>query len=114
MRRLVSTCSVRTIRAVIDCAQCGTANPEGSRFCNGCGASLVARVGVQERRVVTALFADLARSTALGESLDPEVVRGVVGDFFELARREIERRGGAVEEFSGDAVISPRTSRRSG
>ena len=91
---------------MIDCSRCGTANPEGSRFCNGCGASLVTRVGVQERRVVTALFADLARSTALGESLDPEVVRGVVGDFFELARREIERRGGAVEKFSGDAVMA--------
>jgi class 3 adenylate cyclase/tetratricopeptide (TPR) repeat protein len=91
---------------VIDCARCGTANPEGSRFCNSCGASLVARVGVQERRVVTALFADLARSTALGESLDPEVVRGVVGDFFDLARTEIQRRGGAVEKFSGDAVMA--------
>ncbi len=91
---------------MIDCPRCTTPNPEGSRFCNNCGASLVTRVGVHERRIVTALFADLARSTSLGERLDPEVVRGVVGDFFELARLEIERRGGTVEKFSGDAVMA--------
>ena len=55
---------------------------------------------------MTALFADLARSTALGERLDPEVVRGLVGSFFDLARREVERRGGNVEKFSGDAVMA--------
>ena len=91
---------------MIDCARCGTPNPEGSRFCNSCGASLVSRVSVQERRVVTALFADLASSTAMGERLDPEVVRGLVGGFFELATREIEARGGTVEKFSGDAVMA--------
>ena len=94
------------MRGVTDCSRCGTPNPDGSRFCNNCGASLVTRVVVQERRVVTALFADLARSTSLGESLDPEVVRGLVGEFFDLSRREIERRGGAVEKFSGDAVMA--------
>ena len=61
---------------------------------------------MHERRVVTALFADLARSTNLGESLDPEVVRGMVGRFFELATTEIERFGGTVEKFSGDAVMA--------
>jgi len=66
----------------------------------------VTRVGIQERRVVTALFADLARSTSLGERLDPEIVRDMVGRFFELARREIEHRGGTVEKFSGDAVMA--------
>ena len=91
---------------VIDCPSCGTPNTEGSRFCNSCGASLVTRVGIQERRVVTALFADLARSTSLGEKLDPEVVRGLVGQFFELATKEIEARGGTVEKFSGDAVMA--------
>ncbi|HWH23965.1 MAG TPA: AAA family ATPase, partial [Candidatus Limnocylindria bacterium] len=75
-------------------------------FCSSCGASLARHVGVHERRVVTALFADLARSTALGERLDPEVVRGIVGRFFELAREHIQRRGGTVEKFSGDAVMA--------
>jgi class 3 adenylate cyclase/tetratricopeptide (TPR) repeat protein len=92
--------------SVIECPRCATENAEGSRFCNNCGASLVTRVGVQERRVVTALFADLARSTSLGERLDPEVVREMVGRFFELATREIAARGGTVEKFSGDAVMA--------
>ncbi|MDP8905309.1 MAG: AAA family ATPase [Chloroflexota bacterium] len=91
---------------MIDCPRCASPNPPDARFCNNCGTSLVTRVGVQERRVVTALFADLARSTSLGERLDPEVVRGMVGRFFELATREIERRGGTVEKFSGDAVMA--------
>jgi class 3 adenylate cyclase/tetratricopeptide (TPR) repeat protein len=91
---------------VVDCPRCGTANAADARFCSNCGNSLVTRVGVQERRVVTALFADLARSTSLGEKLDPEVVRGMVGRFFELAQREIEVLGGTVEKFSGDAVMA--------
>ena len=91
---------------MIDCPRCGTPNAEGSRFCNSCGNSLVAHVGIHERRVVTALFADLARSTGMGERLDPEVTRRLVGDFFELARREVEARGGTVEKFSGDAVMA--------
>ena len=81
-------------------------NADDARFCANCGDSLVSRVGVQERRIVTALFADLARSTSLGEKLDPEVVRGIVGQFFELATSEIEARGGTVEKFSGDAVMA--------
>jgi class 3 adenylate cyclase/tetratricopeptide (TPR) repeat protein len=91
---------------VIECPRCATPNPPGSRFCNSCGATLVSRVGVQERRVITALFADLARSTSLAERLDPEVVRDMVGRFFELATTEIGRRGGSVEKFSGDAVMA--------
>src|SRR5688572_16503827 len=91
---------------VIDCPRCATPNAADARFCSNCGNSLVTRVGVQERRVVTALFADLARSTSLGERLDPEVVREMVGRFFELATREIAARGGTVEKFSGDAVMA--------
>ncbi|MEP7379468.1 MAG: AAA family ATPase [Chloroflexota bacterium] len=91
---------------MIDCPRCGTPNAPDARFCNSCGNSLVTRVGVQERRVVTALFADLARSTSMGEKLDPEVVRGMVGRFFELATAQIESRGGTVEKFSGDAVMA--------
>jgi class 3 adenylate cyclase/tetratricopeptide (TPR) repeat protein len=54
---------------------------------------------------VTALFADLAGSTRLGEQLDPEVLRDVVSQFFEIAGREIRRHGGTVEQFSGDAAV---------
>jgi class 3 adenylate cyclase/tetratricopeptide (TPR) repeat protein len=67
--------------------------------------TLVTRVGVEERRIVTALFADLVGSTSLGERTDPEVMRGLIGRFFELASAEIRSRGGTVERFSGDAVL---------
>jgi class 3 adenylate cyclase/tetratricopeptide (TPR) repeat protein len=52
------------------------------------------------------LFADLAGSTALGESVDPEDVREVQGELFELVGREVERHGGITEKFVGDAVVA--------
>ncbi len=64
------------------------------------------RVAVEERRHVTALFADLVASTSLSDRLDPEVVRGVVSRFFERAAAEIRGFGGSVEKFSGDAVMA--------
>ena len=60
----------------------------------------------QERRVVTLLFADLAGSTALVERLDPEDVRDLQGDPFELVNDEVERYGGTTEKFVGDAVLA--------
>jgi class 3 adenylate cyclase/tetratricopeptide (TPR) repeat protein len=60
----------------------------------------------QERRVVTVLFADLAGSTALGERLDPEDVRELQGELFELINAEVERFGGTTEKFAGDAVLA--------
>ncbi len=60
----------------------------------------------QERRIVTLLFADLAGSTALGEKLDPEDVRALQGDLFELVNGEVERFGGTTEKFVGDAVLA--------
>jgi class 3 adenylate cyclase/tetratricopeptide (TPR) repeat protein len=55
---------------------------------------------------VTVLFCDVAGSTALGERLDPEALRGVMGRYFELARTAIERHGGTLEKFIGDAVMA--------
>ena len=66
---------------------------------------MATRVPAAERRVVTALFADLAGSTRLGEQLDPEVLRDVVSQFFEIAGHEIRGHGGSVEQFSGDAAV---------
>ncbi len=55
---------------------------------------------------MTVLFADVTGSTALGERLDPEAVRRVMGRYFEMARAVIERHGGTVEKFIGDAVMA--------
>ncbi len=89
------------------CERCGTENPDGFRFCGGCAAPLRASgVPRQTRKVVTALFCDVAGSTALGEELDPEVLRGVMNDYFREIRAVIERHGGTVEKFIGDAVMA--------
>jgi class 3 adenylate cyclase/tetratricopeptide (TPR) repeat protein len=58
------------------------------------------------RKTVTVLFSDVAGSTALGERLDPEATRRVLGRYFDEARTVIERHGGAVEKFMGDAVMA--------
>jgi class 3 adenylate cyclase len=64
-----------------------------------------AAVGV-ERRFVSVLFADLVGFTTLSEDRDAEDVRDLLSRYFELARTLIERHGGAVEKFIGDAVMA--------
>ena len=92
---------------MVVCAQCGAENPDGFRFCGTCGASLeTAEEPRQSRKVVTALFCDMTGYTALGEELDPEVLRGVLNRYFEMIRGVIERHGGTVEKFIGDAVMA--------
>ena len=86
------------------CPSCGTENPEGSKFCNGCGTALSAP-GETRRRLVTALFCDLVGSTELGERLDPEILRKVLDRYFDAMRASIQRHGGTVEKFIGDAVV---------
>ncbi len=58
------------------------------------------------RKTVTVVFCDLAESTALGERLDPEALRGVMARYFEVAREAFHRHGGTVEKFIGDAVMA--------
>jgi predicted ATPase/class 3 adenylate cyclase len=60
----------------------------------------------EERRLVTILFADVVDSTAMGESMDPEDVRALLGRLFEIAREAIEEHGGRVEKFIGDAIMA--------
>ncbi len=93
---------------VPNCERCGRENPDEARFCNGCGAQLAPTVAVaaEERKVVTVLFADITGSTALGERLDAERLKEVMGAFFAAMRAEIEAEGGTVEKFIGDAVMA--------
>jgi class 3 adenylate cyclase/tetratricopeptide (TPR) repeat protein len=60
----------------------------------------------EARKVVTVLFTDVAGSTALGEQLDPEVLRRVMWRYFEAVQGALERHGGTVEKFIGDAVMA--------
>ena len=89
------------------CPSCGLDNAEDARFCSACGATLVASEPAREqRKVVTVLFCDLVGSTALGESTDPEALRARMHRYFEDLRAVLERHGGTVEKFVGDAVMA--------
>ena len=58
------------------------------------------------RKVVTVLFCDVVGSTALGESVDPEALQGLLARYFERMKGIIESHGGSVEKFIGDAVMA--------
>ncbi|MGH2680785.1 MAG: adenylate/guanylate cyclase domain-containing protein [Actinomycetota bacterium] len=91
---------------MLACGKCGESNPEHARFCSACGSPLVEAAGSGSRREVTVLFCDLVGSTALGERLDPESVRVILHRYFDAMRMAIERHGGRVEKFIGDAVMA--------
>jgi class 3 adenylate cyclase/tetratricopeptide (TPR) repeat protein len=89
------------------CPSCGAENPEGFRFCGSCGAALVEAMPAREvRKTVTVLFCDVVGSTALGERVDPEPLRRLMGNYYEQMRAIVERHGGTVEKFIGDAVMA--------
>jgi class 3 adenylate cyclase len=89
------------------CGSCQTENPDVARFCLACGSPLTetAPGPTEERRIVTVLFVDLVDFTARAEKLDPEDVRAFQTPYFERVRQEVERYGGSVEKFIGDAVL---------
>jgi class 3 adenylate cyclase/tetratricopeptide (TPR) repeat protein len=92
---------------VPDCPSCGRGNPDDARFCSACGTALaVAEPAREQRKVVTVLFCDLVGSTALGESTDPEALRARMRRYFDGLRVILERHGGSVEKFVGDAVMA--------
>jgi len=94
------------------CAQCGAENPAGARFCNTCGAALAVAAALnaeesgETRKTVTVIFCDVTGSTALGERIDPEALRRILGRYFAVMKAVIERHGGSVEKFIGDAVMA--------
>jgi class 3 adenylate cyclase len=72
----------------------------------GCTAPLVAEAARGKRKTVTIVFSDLVGSTALGERLDAEALREVLDRYFEEMRVCLERHGGTVEKYIGDAVMA--------
>ncbi len=89
------------------CPACSTENADVARFCMTCGAALAAPEPAREaRKVVTVVFADITGSTGLGEHLDPEALRSIMGRWFEAMSAVLERHGGSVEKFIGDAVVA--------
>jgi class 3 adenylate cyclase len=93
---------------MVACATCGRDNPGDARFCNACGAPLAPTPAnrCEERKIVTVLFADLVGFTSRAERMDPEDVRAMLAPYWERLRSELERFGGTVEKFIGDAVMA--------
>jgi class 3 adenylate cyclase/tetratricopeptide (TPR) repeat protein len=87
------------------CAACGRESPDGFRHCGFCGTELTAPV-VERRKLATLVFCDLSGSTSLGERTDPESVRAFMRAYFDAMRDVLERHGGTVEKFIGDAVVA--------
>src|SRR3954468_22019442 len=58
------------------------------------------------RKVVTVLFCDVVGSTTIGESVDPEALRGLLASYFERMKAIVDSHGGTVEKFIGDAVMA--------
>ena len=91
----------------VACPTCGSPVPDGARFCASCGAQLGgARDRAEQRKVVTILFADVTGSTSLGEQLDPERLRALLGSYFAEMTRVIASWGGTVEKYIGDAIMA--------
>src|SRR5919106_3920019 len=90
----------------MSCPSCSRENPDDARFCNACGAELRPASSREVRKIVTVLFADLVGSTALGEASDPEALRARMRSYFDDLRAIVERHGGVVEKFIGDAVMA--------
>jgi class 3 adenylate cyclase/ATP/maltotriose-dependent transcriptional regulator MalT len=86
------------------CPACGIGAPAEARFCPTCGERLLG--GVDERRVLTVLFADLVDSTSLVESLDPEAARDLLTETFRRLAAEVRRFGGTLEKYIGDAIFA--------
>ena len=89
------------------CPSCNEENPDKFRMCGFCGSPLqVAPLPDEARKTVTVVFCDLKGSTTLGEQLDSEALREVLAVYFSAMRRVLERHGGTVEKYIGDAIMA--------
>jgi class 3 adenylate cyclase/tetratricopeptide (TPR) repeat protein len=89
------------------CPVCASGNPDGASFCLACGTRLESPGGVQgERKLVTALFADVVDSTAMAERLDPEHFTEVMNGAIAFMSASAARYGGTVAGLLGDAVVA--------
>ena len=119
-----------SLSAAPECPDCGTENPRGQAFCNGCGRRLVekepeapaprsytpqhlvdkiaasAATLEGERKQVTVLFADVAGSMELADSVDPESWRSIMDRFYALVGECVNRFEGTVNKFTGDGAMA--------
>ena len=118
----------RATKTKATCANCGAAIRAKDRFCPSCGTPFAAAQApvpaaaqtsaslqvtaesadalLEQRKVVTILFADLSGSTPLAEKLDPEELRTILGSYFGTLARQIQRYEGTIDKYIGDAVMA--------
>ncbi|MCW2570151.1 MAG: putative adenylate cyclase, partial [Frankiales bacterium] len=125
MSRTCGACASEIADGARFCAQCGAPAPVSTcpgcgapagdgRFCSQCGTALTPAVPAAEalpgrtaeRRLTSVLFGDLVGFTTLSEARDPEEVRELLSRYFDQARTVVQRYGGTVEKFIGDAVMA--------
>ncbi|HWD65691.1 MAG TPA: adenylate/guanylate cyclase domain-containing protein [Solirubrobacteraceae bacterium] len=116
-------CSECGTPLALRCPRCGAGHRPGQKFCDECGLALGAGAPADtpapapasaaaiipdsaELRLVSVLFVDLVGFTALSESREAEDVRELLGRYFDSARTIVERYGGTIEKFIGDAVMA--------
>ncbi len=114
-------CNECATRLNATCPSCGAANPPTAKFCSECATNLsgtsagepsaaiaapATAAPVAERRLVSVLFADLVGFTPFSEERDPEAVRETLTAYYDRARLAVERHGGTIEKFIGDAVMA--------
>jgi class 3 adenylate cyclase/tetratricopeptide (TPR) repeat protein len=89
------------------CPNCGQGNPEVARYCFACATPLTPVPPQRdERKVVSVVFADLVGFTSHADGMDPEDVQALLAPYHVRLRSELERFGGTVEKFIGDAVMA--------
>src|SRR3954454_8002319 len=88
------------------CASCGHEAAVAFRFCPECGAPADSQPTRERRKLVTVVFCDVTDSTALGDQVDSESLRALLVRYFEVMKAIVERHGGTVEKFIGDAVMA--------
>jgi class 3 adenylate cyclase/tetratricopeptide (TPR) repeat protein len=91
---------------VIVCPHCEDENPDRAKFCLNCGEALAPGARREERKLVSILFVDLVGFTAQSDRADPEDVRDKLQLYHSRAKEQIERYGGTVDKFIGDAVMA--------
>jgi class 3 adenylate cyclase/tetratricopeptide (TPR) repeat protein len=118
-------CGECGVTLALSCPSCGAAHESGQKFCRACGATLAGAAKAAnpaspasreptpnlnpapaELRFVSVLFVDLVGFTALSEGREAEDVRELLSRYFDVTRSIVERYGGSVEKFIGDAVMA--------
>ena len=101
----------------IICKNCGTENPLGAKFCINCGAPLgekIPQTVYDEKKYLVIFFSDVVNYTGLSEKLSPSEVKRIVDEAFGKITSIIEKYGGSVNKYIGDAILAvwglPKTS----